>query len=221
MLPLTQLSRNSIRCGGKPFGCSPVTDSIKILTGRVRRKEKCSHLETCYLPTISEANIPWQLIWFNKLQQLIRRSNKLPSPMKWFDWNDVFSQLCPFKRSESRSVVSDFCDPMDCSPPGSSVHGILLARILEWVAITFFRGSSRPRDGTWVSCILTGRFFTVWAIKEAWHLKVGLHYFPLDPGHSIVCPQLCYWRELRAYLPFQSLTSFKGRVKQLKIWLPN
>ena len=42
-------------------------------------------------------------------------------------------------------------DPMDCSPPGSSVHGILQARILEWVAIPFSRGSSWPKDQTWVS----------------------------------------------------------------------
>ena len=45
------------------------------------------------------------------------------------------------------------CDTMDCSPPDSSVHGILQARILEWVAIPFSRGSSQPRDRTWVSCI--------------------------------------------------------------------
>ena len=44
--------------------------------------------------------------------------------------------------------VSNSCDPTDCSPPGSSVHGILQARILEWVAIPFSRGSSRPRDQT-------------------------------------------------------------------------
>ena len=43
------------------------------------------------------------------------------------------------------------CDPMDCSPPGSSVHGILQARVLEWGAISFSRGSSWPRDRTWVS----------------------------------------------------------------------
>ena len=54
------------------------------------------------------------------------------------------------------------CDPMDCSPPGSSVHGILQARILERVAIPFSRGSSRLRDGTQVSSI-AGRFFIVWA----------------------------------------------------------
>ena len=55
------------------------------------------------------------------------------------------------------------CNPMDCSLPGSSVHGILQARILEWVAISFSRGSSWPRDWTHVSCVsYPGRwgFFT-------------------------------------------------------------
>ena len=52
------------------------------------------------------------------------------------------------------------CDPMDCSLPGSSVYGILQARILAWVAISFSRGSSGPRYWTWVSCI-AGRFFAV------------------------------------------------------------
>ena len=45
------------------------------------------------------------------------------------------------------------CDPMVCNPPGPSVHGILQARILGWVTISFSRGSSRPRDGTHVSCV--------------------------------------------------------------------
>ena len=58
------------------------------------------------------------------------------------------------------------CHPMDYSPPGSSVHGILQARILESVAMPFSRGSSWPRDWTRVSCT-TGRFFTVWATTEA------------------------------------------------------
>ena len=51
------------------------------------------------------------------------------------------------------------CDPMDWSPPGSSIHGILQARTLEWVAIFSFRGSSSPRNQTHVSCIAR-RFFT-------------------------------------------------------------
>ena len=52
------------------------------------------------------------------------------------------------------------CDPMHCSPPGSSVHGILQVRILEWVTIPFSMRPFRPRDGTQVSRI-AGRFFTV------------------------------------------------------------
>ena len=51
------------------------------------------------------------------------------------------------------------CNLMDCSPSGSSVHGLLQGRILEWIAIPFSRGSSQPRDWTSVSCI-AGRFFT-------------------------------------------------------------
>ena len=55
---------------------------------------------------------------------------------------------------------------MDYSLPGSPVHGISQARILEWVAISFSRGSSWPRDQIQVSCI-AGRFFTIWATREA------------------------------------------------------
>ena len=65
----------------------------------------------------------------------------------------------------SLSQVQLFCDPMDCSPPGSSVHGIFQARILEWVAISFSRGTSPPRAWTWVSCI--GRQVLYhWATRE-------------------------------------------------------
>ena len=62
--------------------------------------------------------------------------------------------------SESISRSATLFDPMDCSPPGSSVHGGVQARILEWVAISFSRGSSQPRDQTRVSCI-EGRPFTI------------------------------------------------------------
>ena len=58
------------------------------------------------------------------------------------------------------------CNPMGCSLPGSSVHGILQARILEWVAMPFSRGSSQCRDWTYVSHN-AGRFFTAWATREA------------------------------------------------------
>ena len=71
-------------------------------------------------------------------------------------------------KSESEVAQSclTLCDSMDCSPPGSSVHGILQARILEWVAISFSRGSSRPRDWTQVSHI-AGIRFNLRATREA------------------------------------------------------
>ena len=70
-------------------------------------------------------------------------------------WSEV-TQSCP-----------TLWDPVDYSPPGSSVHGILQARILEWVAIPFSRGSSWPRDQTQVSRI-AGRGFNLWATREDW-----------------------------------------------------
>ena len=71
--------------------------------------------------------------------------------------------------SQSVSVAQScptLCNPIDCSLPGSSVHEILQARILEWVAISFSRGSSWPRDQTLIS-LFVGRFFTSWATRGA------------------------------------------------------
>ena len=62
--------------------------------------------------------------------------------------------------------MSDFCDPMDCSPSSSSVYGIFQARILEWVDISFSRGSSQPRDRMGISCIVR-RVLYHWATWEA------------------------------------------------------
>ena len=70
------------------------------------------------------------------------------------------------KESEVAQSCLTLCDPMDCRLSGSSVHGIFQARVLEWIAISFSRGSSRPRNQTWVSCI-AGRRFTDWATREA------------------------------------------------------
>ena len=65
------------------------------------------------------------------------------------------------------------CDPMDCGPPGSSVHGISQAGILEWLVISFSKGSFWTRGQTWVSCI-AGRFFTIWALSNP---KIFSHLF--------------------------------------------
>ena len=59
------------------------------------------------------------------------------------------------KESEVTQSCLTLCDPIDCNLPGSSSHGIFQARVLEWVTISFSRGSSPPRDRTWVSSSLT------------------------------------------------------------------
>ena len=94
----------------------------------------------------------------------------------------------PCPQGEVAQSCLTLCNPMDCSPPGSSVHGIFQARILEWIAISFSRESSQPRDQTWVSCI-AGRVFTVWATRE-FHLtpQGTLLFLPgWSPHHSLMC----------------------------------
>ena len=97
------------------------------------------------------------------------------------------------KQLDSEVVVkvaqscTTLCDSMDCSLPGSSIHRILQARILEWVAIPFPRGSSQPRDQTQVSPI-AGRFFIVWATREA-----QTKYFKCVTPHLILYKPLNYY----------------------------
>ena len=105
----------------------------------------------------TELNWLAHFVW-NQLQMCSDSSKDLGEKAKLldFEWISVWvTQLC-----------ATLCDPIDYSPPGSSVHGVLQARSLEWVAISFSRGSSRPRDWTLVSCI-AGRRFTLWASREA------------------------------------------------------
>ena len=88
----------------------------------------------------------------------------------WTTWKAPFyywsvAKLCP-----------TLWDPMDWRMPGSSVQGILQARILEWVASPFSRASSWSRDRTWGSCI-AGRFITVWASREALMMLLISYYY--------------------------------------------
>ena len=88
------------------------------------------------------------------------------------------------------------CNPMDCSLPGSSVHGIFQARVLEWVAFSFSRGSSWPRDRTQVSHI-AGKCFTIWATREAHRCldtkiwKLITFVFQWSCSVAQLCPTLC------------------------------
>ena len=78
----------------------------------------------------------------------------------WCQWNSYKVRMSACSVTQ---LYPPLCNPVDCSPPGSSVHGILQARILEWVAISSSRRASRPKDWTHVSCVsvaLAGGFFT-------------------------------------------------------------
>ena len=88
----------------------------------------------------------------------------------------------------SRSVVSGSLRPVDCSTPSSSVHGILQARILEWVAISFSRGSSQPRDRTQFSHI-AGRCFNLCTTREA--LCITVVSFVFNCIYSIISKLIC------------------------------
>ena len=107
------------------------------------------------------------LMWFEPFNIFFHK-------VSWILEVDVQEQIIEFcfavckVKSESEMAQScpTLCDPMDCSLPSCSVHVIFQARAPEWVAISFSRGSSWPRDRTWVSCI-AGRCFTLWATREA------------------------------------------------------
>ena len=91
------------------------------------------------------------------------------------DWTATTNSLLELKVLAAQSWMT-LCDPMSCDLPGPFVHGILQARILEWVAILFSRGSSWSRDQTWLSWI-AGRFLTIWATGKSIRVSNSPYYF--------------------------------------------
>ena len=99
-------------------------------------------------------------------------------------------------KSEVAQSCPTLCDSMDCSLPGSPVHGIFQARTLKWVAISFSRRSSQPRDQTQVS-LTAGRVFTIWVIREAqqdgrrskimFTIKLHTHQRSSEGANKTVC----------------------------------
>ena len=95
-------------------------------------------------------------------------------PLNILQEESEVSQLCPA-----------LCNPMDCSLPGSSIHGIFQARVLEWGAISFSRGSSRPRDRTllsYSSCIGRWILYITW---EAHPRDEGVLILPSEPFRTL------------------------------------
>ena len=114
-------------------------------------------------------------------------------------------------------VVSDSCDPTDCNLPGSSVHGIPQASILEWVAISFSKRFSQSKNRTQVSC-LVGRLFTSWATREAQSESHSVMSDSLQP-HGLYSP----WNSPGQNTGVGSLSLFQGifPTQGLKPGLPH
>ena len=111
------------------------------------------------------------------------------------------------KENVSFSVMSD-CNPMDCNPPGSSVHGILQARILKWAAISFSRGSSQPRD--WTSRSSIGRqILYCWTTRETPELVI------VWALHLLLPPDICGWPEGTVFLTVPQVRRHSLRSRDL------
>ena len=116
--------------------------------------------------------------------------------------------ISQFKVSEVKVSQSS---PTLCNPKNYTVHGILQARILEWVTLPFSRGSSQPRDRTQVSCI-AGGFFTNWAIREAAQFKAFMY---------ISGRIFCIWLKFRSWWVNIPVLEIWGAARaQLAKWEP-
>ena len=129
--------------------------------------------------------------------------------------NHIVEKMC----SVTQSCLI-LCNPMDCSPPGSSVKGISLARILERVAFFSSRGSSQLRDQSLVSCIscIAGEFFSCWAMEKAYQFffTIKLKYLWASLVAQLVKNLPAMWetwvRSLRWEDPLE-----KGKATQSRI----
>ena len=156
MLALEELVKNS--CCLKEFVSRFL---LALLLSEFLSPPLCPNVGVSWLSTPSLSNLmdPW-----NTLLEWKNQNHDTVVPRLYFlHWESVKVQCASAcVRALVAQLSPTLCDPMDCSPPGFSVRGILQARVLEWIAIPFSIGTSQPRDRTLVSCI-TGRSFTVWA----------------------------------------------------------
>ena len=134
----------------------------------------------CYLANFGQATQPVaKIILWLKFKAMLK-SKAGQEPMKFVLEVEEGKLKLYAIESEVARLCPTLCDPMDCSLPGSSVHRIFQARVLDWVAIAFSRGSSPPRDRTQVS-LTAGRFFTSWAPREAQcHWGAVQRHFPIN-----------------------------------------
>ena len=182
--------------------CYSSSPSIKAQTKRTNglsSSPKASRLETrksqCFSMSSKarKSNVPVQRQWGRKHSHSLRDESAFL----------FYSGLQPIGWMLSRSLLSWLFETVwstliEHSPPGSPVLGVLQVRTLEWVAIPFLRGSSWPRDWTWVYCTVCGSF-TIWATRERGppNIKEG-HWFSQSTNSNIqfssitqLCPTIC------------------------------
>ena len=117
-----------------------------------------------------------------------------------------------------KSLSPTLCDPMDCSLPGSSVHGIFQARVLEWVAISLSRGSSQPRD--WTQVFRTaGRRFTLWATREA-HFKTIAYRMTSQAALLVKTAWQCRRHKWRGFNPWVRKSPWRRTWQPTPVFLP-
>ena len=119
--------------------------------------EKCPHFRAEKRNSKGVKSEMSETGWTERKRKVLQAGNVFQATLFIFTGLVRCAVLCLVTKS-----CLTLCNPMDCSPPGSSVHGISQIRILAWVAMSSSRGSSQPRDRTQVSRI-AGRFFTSWA----------------------------------------------------------
>ena len=150
----------------------------------------------------------WSLLWTKPLPPLcLSKMGHLTPPSNLYSHFISKAQGKSFSLQPVCLVIQScltLCKPMNCSPSDASVHVISQARTLEQVAISFSRGSSRPRDQTHVTCVscIEGRFFTLWAIREAHQGSPKDWCMPYFPG----------WCHLDYHANFYSLTLLKCKL---------
>ena len=132
-----------------------------------------------------------------------------------FYWMSENCKVHPCLSAQSLQSCPTLCNLMDCSsPPGSSVHGILQARIVEWVAMPFTRGSSRTRDRICVPCVscIAGRLFNHWTTCEAPCLIRNKTQYKTQNKHPTLAVEV--WFE-----PNSPFLPFLVGVPVLHVWL--
>ena len=131
-----------------------------------------------------------------------------PLPLPCPNWN---------KSSEAAQLCPTLCNLMDCSIPGSSVHETFQATVLEWVAISFSRGSSQPRDRTRVSHT-AGRRFTIWTTRETLtetqlRMPLLMQPFPVSQRRMV-----CSYSHVGSPEPLMKLLLFPSLIKSPFLW---